>query len=406
MPVAAVWIVLGTAAFLYLGSVIAGTLAEVPVDRMVTAYFDEPFLARAASYQRAALIVSLLRQVLSLFFLIAVVCTALHYFESAPHLSLPAAAGWILLYLIAARLLSLPFDFHRGHIIEQRFGLSAQTAGGWFADYGKSSLIGLPLSAIALTGLYLLIIWRPAQWWFLAGIAFTSFLFLSSFLYPLLIDPFFHRFSELQDRELQERLMQLSGRAGITVERILVADASRRTRKANAYFSGLGRTKRIVIYDTLLKNFTPEEILAVIAHEMGHWRSGHLWKGLLFSAAGSFPALYLLQLVLHRMGLQSDFRALPPALLFLSLLSLTVLPVRNALSRKREREADRCALEYTGEPAPLISLYQKLARSNLAVVQPHPLLKAALYTHPPLMERLKTVLAHAEAGAKNKKKGE
>ncbi len=391
MTVAVVWISLGAAALLYLALILAGIFAPAPVGDMVGRYFEQSFLLRAAAYQRAGLTVSLLRQILSLLFLIAVTCAALRHFENVPQPSQPAAAGWILLFLIAGRSLSLPLDMYRGHTIEHRFGLSVQTAAGWLADYGKSSVIGLFISAAALGGLYLLITWRPVQWWFLAGTAFALFLFLSSYLYPLLVDPLFYRFTEL----LREEIVKLSGKAGIRVGRVLVADAGRRTRKANAYFSGLGRTRRIVLYDNLLNVFTPEEVLAVIAHEMGHWRRGHLWKGLLLGAAGSFAALYALQLLLQKMGLQGDFRALPLALLFLVLLSMAAAPVSNALSRVREREADRFAIELTGEPAPLVSLYQKLARANLAVVEPHPLLKALLYTHPPLLERIETVLHRA-----------
>ncbi len=395
MTVAVVWISLGAAALLYLALILAGIFAPAPVGDMVGRYFEQSFLLRAAAYQRAGLTVSLLRQILSLLFLIAVTCAALRHFENVPQPSQPAAAGWILLFLIAGRSLSLPLDMYRGHTIEHRFGLSVQTAAGWLADYGKSSVIGLFISAAALGGLYLLITWRPVQWWFLAGTAFALFLFLSSYLYPLLVDPLFYRFTELADEGLREEIVKLSGKAGIRVGRVLVADAGRRTRKANAYFSGLGRTRRIVLYDNLLNDFTPEEVLAVIAHEMGHWRRGHLWKGLLLGAAGSFAALYALQLLLQKMGLQGDFRALPLALLFLVLLSMAAAPVSNALSRVREREADRFAIELTGEPAPLVSLYQKLARANLAVVEPHPLLKALLYTHPPLLERIETVLHRA-----------
>jgi STE24 endopeptidase len=391
----AVWIILGTAALLYLGSILVGMLAAAPGSDAVERYFSEPFLARAAAYQKAVLTVFLLQQVLYLVFLVAVAYTALCYFQAAPRLSLPAAAGYILLFLIAAQLINLPFDFYRGSIIERRFGLSAQAVAGWFTDYGKSALISLLLSAVALTGLYVLITWRPAHWWFFAGTAFALFLILGSYLYPLLIDPLFYRFTELEDRQLQEEIMKISSKAGLEVERILVADASRRTHKANAYFSGIGGTKRIVIYDNLLERFTPEEVLAVIAHEMGHWRYGHLWRGLLISAAGSFVAFYALQLILQKVGLHADFRALPLILLFFALLSLAAVPAQNALSRCREQEADRYAFALIGDPAPFVSLYQKLARTNLSVVQPHPLLKAALYTHPPLMERIEAAQQEA-----------
>ncbi len=395
MQTTVVWTVLGAAALLYLGAIMAGMSAGPPAGAAVEPYFSEPFLSRAAAYQRAGLAVSLLQQVTTLLFLAAVTYAALRCLRAAPQPPPAAAAGYILLFLLFSQLLSLPFNFYRGHTVEHRFGLSVQTAAGWFADYGKSALISLFISAIALMGLYLLMTHFPAHWWFLAGIAFSFFLLLSTYLYPLIIEPLFHRFTPLEDKALQGEIMEMARKSGIRVERILVADAGRRTRKANAYFSGMGGTKRIVIYDTLLHNFTSEELLAVIAHEMGHWRGRHLGQGILMGAAGSFAALYLLHLLLQRMGLHGDFRALPAALLFFALISMAAAPAQNAVARIQERAADRAAFSLVGEAAPFVSLYHKLALSNLSVVQPHPLLKAVLYTHPPLLERIEAAQRYA-----------
>lgn len=395
MQTTALWTILGVLALLYLGAVLAGILAGPPGGAAVELYFNEPFLSRAASYQRAGLIVSLLQQAFSLFFLVAVAFAAASYFKTAPQPSPAAAAGYIAVFLLLTRLLSLPLDFYRGFTVERRFGLSTQTAAGWFADYGKSAAIGLVISAAALTGLYFLITRYPLHWWLPAGAAFSIFLLLSTYLYPLLIAPLFYRFTPLEDQELQAGIRQLAGKAGIEVEGVLVADAGRRTSKANAYFSGLGRTRRIVIYDTLLENFAPREVYAVIAHEMGHWRYRHLQQGIAAGSAGSFIALYALYLLLRRMGLHADFRALPLALVFFALLSMAAAPVQNAISRSQERRADQFALTLVGEPAPFVSLYRNLALTNLAVVQPHPLLKALLYTHPPLLERIEAALKYA-----------
>ncbi len=396
VQVTAVWALLGAAALLYLGACFAGVTVSPPAGAAVELYFSEPFLSRAAAYQKAGLTVFLLQQALSLLFLAVVICAAMRYFRATPQPSTAAAAVYILCFLLVMQLLSLPFDFYRGFTIEHRFSLSTQTIAGWFGDYGKSVFIGILLSTTALTLLYNLIIRRPVHWWFPAGIIFTLFLMLSTYLYPLLIEPLFYRFAPLEDRALQEKIAGLAGKAGIEVEHILVADAGRRTHKANAYFSGLGKTKRIVIYDTLLDNFTDEELLAVIAHEMGHWRHHHLWQGIVISAAGSFLALYILYMILQRMGLHADLRALPLALLFFTLLSLAAAPAQNLLSRSREREADWAAFSLVGDPASFVSLYRKLAWSNLSVVQPHCLVKAVLYTHPPLLERIEAALQYAE----------
>lgn len=394
MHIIAIWIILGAAALIYMILILAGMLADSPGDDLEGRYFSDCFLSRAAAYQRAGLTVSLLRQALSLLFLAAVACAALRYFQTALQPPLATAAGYIFAFLLLMQLLNLPFDFYRGYTVEHRFGLSAQTVAGWAADYGKGALISMLLSTAALAGLYFLVTRRPEQWWLPAGAVFTLFLIMGSYLYPLLIEPLFYRFTPLEDQELQQQIIDMAGRAGIEVEHVLVADAGRRTYKANAYFSGLGKTRRIVIYDTLLERFPPREVLAVIAHEIGHWRHRHIELGIITGAAASFLALFVLQLLLQRVGLHADIRALPLAMLFFALLSLASAPVENALSRHLEKEADQAAFTLVGDRAPFVSLYQKLALNNLSVAQPHPLLKATLYTHPPPLERIKAALQY------------
>lgn len=397
MQAIAVWIILGAAAVAYLLLVLAGMLAYSPGDDPGKIYFSGHFLTRAAAYQRAGLTVSLLRLAFNLLFLAAAACAALRYFQASPRPPFAAAAGYIFVFLLLMRLLRLPFDFYRGYNIEHRFGFSAQTAAEWFADYGKSALVELLISAAALAGLYLLVTRLPGQWWLPAGAVVAIFLVLSSYLYPLLIEPLFYRFTPLEDEELRQQILDLAARGGVEVEGVLVADAGRRTHKVNAYFSGIGGTRRIVIYDTLLERFTPQEVLAVIAHEMGHWKRRHIEQGIIAGAAASFVALYALQLLLQKMNLHADIRALPLAMLFFTLASLAAAPVENALSRHWEREADRIAFSLTGDRDTFVSLYRKLAQSNLSVPQPHPFLKATIYTHPPPLERIEAAQRQAAA---------
>jgi STE24 endopeptidase len=393
MNAAALWIIPGAAAALVLGAVLAGLLFPgAPPDPATLRYFEPGFLARAGAYQRAGLSVFLARQALLLAFLAAAAGAALRYFRDRPSPPVPAAAAWIGLVLILFQLLNLPLDYYRGFVVEHRFGFSTLTPGGWFLDYGKAALINLLISAAGLTGLYFLLLRRPAHWWIAAGAVLALFLLLSSYLYPLLIDPLFYRFSAPEDEALNGAILAMADRAGIPVEKVLVADASRRTRKVNAYFTGLGRTKRIVLFDTLLESFRREEVLAVVAHEMGHWRHQHILKGIALGALGGLIAFYLFQLLLQGMGIAPGFRALPLALLFLALLSLAAMPAGNALSRSFEREADRTSLELAADPGAFISLKQKIALANLAVVRPHPLLKFTLYSHPPVMERIEMAL--------------
>lgn len=388
MQVLIVWAALGLGALLVWGAVLAGLLAPIAPDTLTLKYFNEAFLNRAAEYQRVSLTFYLIRQALTLVILTGTAVLAWRHFAPAARLSVPAAAAYIVLFLLLFQLLNLPLAYYRGFVVEHSFGLSNYSIAAWLIDYAKSALIGVILSSAGLAGLYFLMLRWPGRWWLPAGAALTFFILLGTYFYPLLIDPLFYRFTPLEDRELNSAIISMAAEAGIDVEQVLVADASRRTRKANAYFTGMGKTKRIVLFDTLLQRFERDEVLAVVAHEMGHWRHRHISKGIAVGVAGAFAALGFFSLLLGWMGVSADFRAIPLAFLFLTLLTLAASPFENYLSRTFERQADREALALTGNRQAFISLKQNLAETNLSVARPHPLIKFALYTHPPIMERI------------------
>jgi len=216
------------------------------------------------------------------------------------------------------------------------------------------------------------------------------FIIIGAYLYPIIIDPLFYKFEKLEDEGLRKQIIDISGRAGIEVEEVLVADASRRTKKANAYFTGIGNSKRIVVYDTLLDKFTKKEALSVIAHEVSHWRYLHILKGLALSCIGGILGLFLLKIILGKMGLMADFRSVLVIILLISVFSFITLPVQNSVSRSFEKQADELAIKLTGDPETQVSLMVKLATSNLSNVDPHPFIKGYLYSHPPILERIKT----------------
>jgi len=386
------WAVVGAAALLVWGAVLAGLRAPVASDPLTLRYFSGPFLSRAEQYQRVSLTVYLVRQAMNLLLLTAAALAAWRYFAPGQRLSIPAAAGYLFLFLLLLQLLNLPLAYYRGFVIEHRFELSSYSAAGWLLDYAKSGLISLLLTTAALAGLYFLMLRFTGRWWLPAGLLLTFFMFLGVYIFPVVIDPLFYRFTPLEDQELNSAIVDMAAEAGIAVDQVLVADASRRTTKANAYFTGLGRTKRIVVFDTLLHRFSREEVLSVVAHEMGHWRHGHIFKGIILGAAGGFAALGLLFLLLEWMGEPPGFRAAPLAFLFLTVLALGFAPVENYISREFERQADREALALAGDAETFISMQQRLAVANLAVARPHPLIKFALYTHPPVMERIACAL--------------
>jgi len=308
-----------------------------------------------------------------------------------------AVAIFIAFLVLLFEVLTLPLGYYAGFVREHAFGLSTQTRGAWFLDRAKAALVTLAL-AVPL-GSLLALLWRryPERWilpaWGIGGIAMILLVALA----PVVIDPLFNLIRPLRDSSMAQRVIALAERAGISVEQVYEMDASRRTRKGNAYFTGLGHTKRIVVYDTLLAGSGPEEVELVVAHEIGHWKAAHIWKGIGLGFLGVGIALWCgaraLEWAVRRESFHlagpADVAGLPLFLLVLFILHLVSLPIQSGISRSFERQADRTALALTGNTAAFIRSEVQLARSNLADLTPHPAVVWLLYTHPPVAERIR-----------------
>ncbi len=308
-----------------------------------------------------------------------------------------AVAIYITSLLLIFELLTLPLGYYAGFVREHAFGLSTQTQAGWFLDRAKGALLTLVL-AVPL-GSLLALLWRryPGRWvlpaWALAGIAMIVLVALA----PIVIDPLFNVIRPLRDPTIAQHVIALAGRAGIPVDKVYEMDASRRTVKENAYFTGLGHTKRIVLYDTLLKGNSPEAVELVVAHEIGHWKHAHIWKGIGLSLLGMGIMLWCAARVLdwavqrHKFHLAgpADAAGIPLFLFVIFVLSLVSLPIQNIISRTFESQADRTSLELTDNSAAFIRSEIQLARSNLADLTPSPLVVWLFYTHPPVAERIR-----------------
>ena len=391
-----IWAVLILAAFILATALVIGTFSQQVYGDDVREYFSRPFLNQAAEYQQKTLILSILQRLLTWAVLGTAAFWAWKHFAGRPQPSTLSAAGYIAAFFIILNLVNLPIDFYKGYILEHRFGLSNQTWSGWLSDYLKSGTISLLLTVPALTGLYVLMRYFMNSWWWIAGLVWAFLIILGSYLFPVVVDPLFYQFNSLDDPAMRTSILSMAEDAGIQVDDVLVADASRKTHKVNAYFTGLGKTKRIVVFDTLLTRFSRDEALAVIAHEMAHWRFNHIGKGIALSVITIFFGFYLLHTMFWEKNLLGgDFRAIVLTLLFLTLFSFVILPLQNTVSRHFEVQADREAIRLTGQPYTHISLKQKLAEVNLADVQPHPFIRTILYTHPTVMERIELALEEA-----------
>jgi STE24 endopeptidase len=294
------------------------------------------------------------------------------------------AAAWAATVTVVATVAALPLDFWRSYVRERRWGFSTQGLAGWSGDRAKATLIGLVLATGAWTGLIALTRAVPSWWPAAAGAAAALVVLILSLVAPLVLEPLFNRFEPLDDARLAQELRELAQRGGMPIRDVLVADASRRTVKTNAYVSGLGPTRRVVVWDTLLRTAGERELKLVVAHELGHRRERHVVKGTALAVAGAVAAVLVIWLAVGTPE-PSDY---PQVALLLIALELPALPLGAALSRRWERTADRYSLELTDDRDAYIRTHVALARSNLADLDPPRLAYLTLFTHPTPPERL------------------
>jgi STE24 endopeptidase len=291
-------------------------------------------------------------------------------------------------------VLSIPLDLYGGYFLEHRFRLSTQTIGGWIVDRAKSLLLAVAIGTPVALLLYVFLRLSGGLWWAYFSVCIFGIGVLLARVAPLVIFPLFYTFTPLGPGPVRDAIESLLAHTRIVVRDIFVFNMSRETRKANAGFTGLGRSRRIILGDTLLETFTPEEIRVIFAHELGHYSLRHILKntlfsgGLIFFSFGACGALYGATLRYCGLGRVYDLPAIPILLFYLSLLSLATMPLGNALSRRFERAADRYALETTNDPESFISAMEKLASQNLADKNPGPIVEFLMYSHPSLKKRI------------------
>jgi STE24 endopeptidase len=375
----------------------ASGFGRVPADPR--RYFTEQEIERASDYQGVRYVAYAIGTILGLALLAALAFTPAGDLLLRPVRSWPwplAVAAAVVFTSVAVAAARLPVSFWRGYVHERAWGFSTQSVAGWFGDWGKALGISVLISALVLTGLVALIRLLPRTWPAVAAVAGAGVVVLLSYLAPVIFEPLFNRFEPLEDRELATELMQLADRAGVPVREVLVADASRRTTKENAYVSGFGTTRRLVVYDTMLRKADRDEIELVVAHELGHRRLRHVEWGTAVGAAATAAGVVVLWLLLGsdivlraaRATSATDLRVVPFVIFMVAALNLLSLPPANWLSRRIERSADRFALELTGDRDAYVRTERGLALRNLADLDPGPLVYRLLFTHPAPAERI------------------
>jgi len=302
-----------------------------------------------------------------------------------------AAALWAVLVVVALDLASLPLDLWHGHLREREWGFSTQSLGGWIGDHVKGLAIAVVLAVGAWVASVALGRAWPS-WWVVpaaAGAALVVLFLL--FVAPIVLEPIFNSFRPLDDAGLAQRLTALAERVGAPVKTVLVADASRRTNKVNAYVSGLGASRRVVVWDTLLEAADRDGVAIVVAHELGHRKLRHVAKLTAAAMTAAVAVVIVLRVVLST----PHGRDLPVALLVVLASEVVLLPLLSALSRRFEREADLFALRATGELPTFVRVMTMLARRNLGDLAPPRWAYLLMFTHPTAPERLALARANA-----------
>ena len=309
---------------------------------------------------------------------------------------------YVVMLMLIGKLLGLGLDYY-GFRIEHRYNLSNQRLRAWVWDEIKGFLVGVTLASIVVELLYFIIRQFPQYWWLIAWAAFLGLFVLMAQLAPVVLFPIFYKFEPLDNADLKSRLVQLSERAGTRVRGVYKWNLSAKSKKANAALTGLGNTRRIILADTLLDQFSADEIEAVLAHELGHHVHRHILKSIVVQAGitlvGFWAANWVLHYAVERTHLfetVSDFANLPLLVLVSTILSLLLLPALNAYSRYNERQADRYAFQSIASVEPFISSMNKLADQNLAERSPARWVEWFLQSHPAISRRV----AAAEAWTK------
>lgn len=310
-------------------------------------------------------------------------------------------ALYTVMLLVLLQLVELPFAFYQGFVLEHRYGLSTQTGRHWWSDQAKGALLGTGLAIIGASVVFATLREWPDWWWLLSAATFAAAMVGLARVAPVLLLPIFYRFKPLDRPALVERLLRLARKARTEVVGVFEWVLSGHTKKANAALAGMGKTRRILVSDTLLADYSEDEIEVILAHELAHHVHRDLWRGIgvqaLVLAAGFFLADLVLRAMADPLELRgiSDPAALPLLLLVGGVWSFAVLPLVNAQSRSQERAADRYALAATRNVDAFVTAMKRLSQQNLAEEYPSPLVRWLFYSHPPIHERIEAAKAFA-----------
>lgn len=372
-------------------------------------YIDESLLRKTHAYtiehNTLSLVESLFGNAILLVFLFGGLLNI--YNSWVISLNLPFVLQGLLFFLLlnyASTFLSIPFSLYSTFRIENKYGFNTMTLKLWIADLLKSTLISTILTGVILLGGLWIIQSSPDYWWVYVWGFFFIFSIFMMYVSPYIIEPLFNKFTPLEGGEFEDRIREMMKKVGIKVSRVFTMDASKRSKHTNAYFTGIGKVKRIVLFDTLIQKMDQNEILAVLAHEVGHWKKKHVIKMIAVFEMLSFVGAYISFRILKTDFLvnifniqeESFFAKLIILGFIFGIVSFPFTPLFSYFSRRHENEADRFAVELAEKPEGLATSLIKLSKDNLSNLHPHPLFAKIYYSHPPVVERVKRIYEMAK----------
>ena len=310
---------------------------------------------------------------------------------------------YMLIYAGIQEIITLPISYLSGFVIEKKYGFSNQTGGEWFKEHGKSFLVSLIISILIFGALIYIFEKFDDLWWLAASLFMVFFSVIMSMVFPVWIMPIFHKYEPVEDDELKKSLRDILEKGGLKIKGFFREDTSKTTTKENAMLAGLGKTKRVILTDNIINNMEPDEIRAVLAHEVGHYRRAHMPKMIFTGLFFNLFSFYLLHLVFTALfpdfltGVRANIALLPMFLMFLSLIDLVLLKIlQNALVRRFENQADYEALRLSEDPDAFKRAMAGLANRNLSNAYPDLWVKLIYYSHPPVGERLQRAEKYTE----------
>lgn len=364
---------------------------------------DIDFLTKAQSYTientKFGIVASIFESVILLLFLFGIMEEYNGWITS---LGLPFIASGLIFFILlsyADTILGIPFSLYHAFRIEKKYGFNTMTPRLWAADFIKSIFVSTVLFAVMVSAGLWIIQKSPGLWWLWIWCFFLAFSIFMMYLSPYVIEPLFNKFEPVEDEALKEGIGRIAEKAGIKVKKILKIDASKRTRHTNAYFTGIGHVKRIVLYDTLMEQLDKNEIISVLAHEIGHWKKKHILKFIVATELIALAALFIShrlvqgELLNNLFGIDGgSFFTKAVVLGFLgSIVSFPIGPIFMYFSRRHEIEADRYSKDLAQDPQAMVSSLVKLSKDNLSNLHPHPLYVKFHYSHPPVLERIRRI---------------